>query len=202
MKTDPQNEGPEPQDAAKIAAIAGAVLGAVMALVALVTYGPRTAASVALGSAIAVANLVTLRAIIHAIIRPPDHDAGDPAWNGDGTHASDERTAGDGATDADAGDERAEADADADAAGAPSPRAARDHRAEGKRGGAAWGVFALLKILVLFGAIWVLLTRGLVDPIPLVVGYGVLPLGIAASSLVASLFPQRADKRMPPRRRR
>jgi len=34
------------------------------------------------------------------------------------------------------------------------------------------------------------LTRGVVDPIPLVVGYGVLPLGIAASTLFRGLSPR------------
>jgi hypothetical protein len=62
------------------------------------------------------------------------------------------------------------------------------HRAAGRRGGVAWGVFAVLKIFLLFGGVWILLTRHMVDPIPLVVGYGVLPLGIAASSLWSSLF--------------
>jgi hypothetical protein len=66
-----------------------------------------------------------------------------------------------------------------------------DHRGAGRRGGVAWGVFALLKIFLLFGGVWILLTKRLVDPIPLVVGYGVLPLGIAASALVRSLSPRR-----------
>jgi hypothetical protein len=66
----------------------------------------------------------------------------------------------------------------------------KDHRAAGKRGGAAWGVFAVLKIFVLFGGIWILLSKGLVAPIPLVVGYGVLPLGIAAAGLWNSLRPR------------
>jgi hypothetical protein len=65
------------------------------------------------------------------------------------------------------------------------------HRAAGRRGGVAWGIFAVLKIFLLFGGVWILLTRHMVDPIPLVVGYGVLPLGIAASSLWSSLRPGR-----------
>ena len=51
----------------------------------------------------------------------------------------------------------------------------------------AWAIFAVLKMLILFGGVWILLTRGIVDPMPLVVGYGVLPLGITASAL----FPPR-----------
>lgn len=65
-----------------------------------------------------------------------------------------------------------------------------DHAAEGKRGGAAWGAFGVAKIVVLFGGFYLLLTRGMVDPMPLVVGYGVLPLGIAASTLFTSLAPR------------
>lgn len=70
-----------------------------------------------------------------------------------------------------------------------------DHKAEGKRGGAAWGAFALVKILVLFGGIWVLLTRGLVSALPLAVGYGVLPLGITVGGLFASLGPRSRSRR-------
>ncbi len=146
------NPLPEERDAAKDAALAATAIGAVMTIVALGVYGGRTATSVAIGAAIAISNLLTLRAIIRAIIRPPEDQIDE---------------------------------------GADAPDAPRDHKGEGKRGGTAWGIFALLKILFLFGGIWFLLTRGLVDPIPLVVGYGVLPLGIASSSLLSSLRPHR-----------
>ena len=136
-------------DDVTLATICAAVLGGVFAIVALTTHDARTAASVAVGAVIAVANLLTMRAIIRAVI--------------------DE-------------DEDREKDAPGDDA---------DHRRAGRRGGAAWGVFALLKIFLLFGGIWILLTKKLVDPIPLVVGYGVLPLGIAASALVRALKPRR-----------
>lgn len=56
---------------------------------------------------------------------------------------------------------------------------------KGGSGGGAWGVIALVKMLVLFGGIWLLMTHGLVDPIGLVVGYGALPIGIAIGSLVS-----------------
>jgi len=174
----------EERDAAAVAAVAAAAIGGVLALAALAVYGSRTAMSVGLGALIAVANLVTLRAIIRAIIQPPEGAEAEAEANAE---AEAEAEAG-----AEAGAEAdAEAKAGADADGAKSG-AQRDHAAEGRRGGAAWGVFALLKILVLFGGIWFLLTRGLVDPIPLVVGYGVLPLGIAAASLFTSLAPARS----------
>lgn len=66
-----------------------------------------------------------------------------------------------------------------------------DHAAEGRRGGVAWGVFAVLKIVLLFGGIFVLLTVGVVDPMPLAAGYGVLPLGIVVSGFRSSLAPRR-----------
>ena len=53
------------------------------------------------------------------------------------------------------------------------------------------GFFAAFKILILFGGLWLLLSRELVDLMPLVVGYGVLPLGIAASAVWSSLRSSR-----------
>ncbi|MBX3192674.1 MAG: hypothetical protein KF819_37160 [Labilithrix sp.] len=141
------------QDTATVAALAGGAIGLLLTIAAFAIYDARTALSVAVGATIAVANLVTMRAIIRALLRPRD-------------------------------DEDPEGDDDA-------PRTDREHAAEGRRGGAAWGGFAVVKILILFGGIWLLLTRGLVDPIPLVVGYGVLPLGIAASSVISSMAPRR-----------
>ena len=130
---------------------AAAVLGAIFTLAAFGTHDARTAMSVGLGAAIAVANLLTMRAIVRALIRAPENEENEE--DGDGAEK-------------------------------------KDHRAAGKRGGAAWGVFALFKILILFGGIWILLSKGLVAPIPLVVGYGVLPLGIAAAGLRNSLRPR------------
>lgn len=126
---------------------AAALLGGAFTLVAFGLYGPRTACSVLVGAAIAIANLVTMRAIIRALVNVPmDPDDGDEAGQ-------------DGA----------------------------DHKKTGRRAGVAWGLFAGLKMLILFGGVWILLTRQLVDPMPLVVGYGVLPLGIAAGALWSSL---------------
>jgi hypothetical protein len=56
---------------------------------------------------------------------------------------------------------------------------------KGGAGAGAWGVVALVKMVVLFGGIWILMTHGLVDPMGLVVGYGALPIGIAIGSLVS-----------------
>ena len=53
-----------------------------------------------------------------------------------------------------------------------------------KPGGGAWKVFGLVKIIVLFGGVWLLLTKGIVDPIPFVVGLGSLPVGLSISSML------------------
>lgn len=142
---------PEGRDGATVATLCAAAIGAVFTLVALATFGSRTALSVFVGASIAVSNLLVLRAIIRSILRPREED------------------------------EPVEAPSDA--------------KDDGRRGGTAWGIFAVLKIFILFGGVWFLLTKKVVDPIPLVVGYGVLPLGITASALVDSLFPARRRRR-------
>lgn len=159
-----QPDAPE-RDDAKVAAAAAAVLGLAFCVAAGAIVGGKAALSVAIGAAIAVANLLTMRAIIRSLLRAPEEPSPADGEGGDGEAA-------------------------------PEPRP--DHEGAGRRGGVAWGIFAVLKILVLFGGVWFLLTRGWVDPIALVVGYGVLPLGIAASSLLASLAPR--GKRQGPRR--
>ena len=48
-----------------------------------------------------------------------------------------------------------------------------------------WGLFAVFKVVALFGGVWLLMRSNLVDPIPLVVGWCALPVGIAAGSLTS-----------------
>ena len=48
---------------------------------------------------------------------------------------------------------------------------------------AAWGVVGLLKLTLLFGGVWALFHTELVAALPLLVGYGALPLGITLSPL-------------------
>ena len=163
MTTTRSSETPEGGDASKSAAVAAAAMGAVLTIGAFALYGSRIALSVGFGAAVAVVNLVTMRAIIRALMKPPPE--ADVSEDVDGP-----------------GDAEAKLEAEAEAK--------VDHVAAGKRGGVAWGVFAVLKILVLFGGIWFLLTRGLVDPISLAVGYGVLPIGIATSTLWSSMAPR------------
>jgi hypothetical protein len=50
----------------------------------------------------------------------------------------------------------------------------------------AWRLVGLLKMILLFGGVWLLLTAGIVDPIPLVVGLGALPLGLALGSMLGA----------------
>ena len=49
----------------------------------------------------------------------------------------------------------------------------------------AWGVLALFKMIALFGGVWMLMSHRLVDPLPMLVGFGALPIGIAIGSLVS-----------------
>jgi hypothetical protein len=58
---------------------------------------------------------------------------------------------------------------------------------DGARGevAAAFAVLAVAKMVFLFGGVWLLLSRGLVDPIGLIVGYGALPIGIAIRAAVS-----------------
>lgn len=148
--SDPSRD--EDTDDTARSAKAAAILGAIFALVALSLYGTRAACSVLVGAGIAVANLLTMRAIIRALVQVPPEPGQDEGNDGQDRP---------------------------------------DHKRTSTRGGIAWGIFAAFKILILFGGVWILLTRQLVDPMPLVVGYGVLPLGICASALWSSLRANR-----------
>ena len=158
----------EKDDTARVSAVAAAVLGACFTVGGFALGGPRAGISVAVGAAIAVGNLLTMRAIIGALLTTDEDDAppSDPP-----------DAASDPVAEAEA-EGAAEAERDATGETGDSEAASKKH---GRRAGAAWGVFALLKILVLFGGIGLLLMRGWVQAIPLVIGYAVLPLGITAS---------------------
>jgi hypothetical protein len=68
-------------------------------------------------------------------------------------------------------------------------------RAEGDAGAGLWGVLAILKVLGLFGGVWLLFTSHLVAPMALVVGWGALPIGIAMGTLVSD----KSGRTLPPR---
>jgi hypothetical protein len=44
-----------------------------------------------------------------------------------------------------------------------------------------------VKILLLFGGIWLLMSKGVVSPMGLAVGYGSLFIGIALSTMTSSM---------------
>lgn len=47
----------------------------------------------------------------------------------------------------------------------------------------SWGLLTLIKFTGIFAALYFLFKSGLVDVLPVVIGYGALPLGIVASQL-------------------
>lgn len=124
-------------------------IGALLALGAFGLYGTRTAYSVSIGAAIAVTNLLVMRAIIRGLIPAPEpEDAPRDGW---------------GEETGDAGD-----------AAPPTTW---------ERAQVGWVIVACVKLLVLIGGLWFLLRRELVDPMPLIIGYSVLPLGITAGAM-------------------
>jgi hypothetical protein len=181
----------ERDDTARISAVAAAVLGACFTVGGFALGGPRAGLSVAVGAAIAVANLLTMRAIIGALLTPDDDENAEADEAGGVAADPVAEAEAEGAAQA-ARDPSGEAPLDGQASAGAADAASKKH---GRHGGAAWGVFALLKILVLFGGIGLLLMRGWVQAIPLVIGYGVLPLGITASTLLTSLRPRRPGSR-------
>ena len=48
---------------------------------------------------------------------------------------------------------------------------------------APWSVVAVMKLVLLFGAVWLLLRNGAVNGLALAAGYAALPLGITVASL-------------------
>ena len=57
------------------------------------------------------------------------------------------------------------------------------HKAKDGKGG--WALLALLKLFGLVAAVWLLMRHGVVSPLPLMVGFGALPIGIAIGALVS-----------------
>jgi hypothetical protein len=65
---------------------------------------------------------------------------------------------------------------------------------------AGWSLLLVLKLLGLIGAVWLLMRHGVVSPLPLVVGYGSLPFGIAIGALVGDRSaPDEEDESVPRR---
>jgi hypothetical protein len=49
-----------------------------------------------------------------------------------------------------------------------------------------WGVIAVLKLFALFGGFWLLIRHPIVGLVPLMLGYGVLPVGITLGGLFSA----------------
>lgn len=60
---------------------------------------------------------------------------------------------------------------------------------------APWGVVAVLKLLMLFGGVWLILKSGLISGLSLAAGYAALPFGITFASLFG---PKPPDNDLPP----
>jgi hypothetical protein len=54
----------------------------------------------------------------------------------------------------------------------------------GARSAVAWAVLGMLKMFALFAVVWLLMRHGVVSVLPMLVGFGALPIGIAIGSLV------------------
>src|ERR1700733_1534476 len=55
---------------------------------------------------------------------------------------------------------------------------------------APWSVVALLKLLALFGGVWLILGSGMISGLSLAVGYAALPVGITLASLFGPKPPE------------
>jgi hypothetical protein len=59
---------------------------------------------------------------------------------------------------------------------------------------AAWALVAVLKMISLLAAAWLLMRGGLVSPLPMLAGFGALPIGIAIGSLVSDRSEPPAER--------
>jgi hypothetical protein len=65
---------------------------------------------------------------------------------------------------------------------AEGPEGAND---AGPKNAGPWVLVGLLKMFGLIAVVWLLMRQGLVSALPMVVGFGALPIGIAIGSLVS-----------------
>lgn len=70
---------------------------------------------------------------------------------------------------------------------AGAPQGESDGEPAKKGSAAAWGVFALLKVLGLFGLVLLAVHTGYVTPLGFLAGYGALPLGIVMAQLARGM---------------
>jgi hypothetical protein len=70
----------------------------------------------------------------------------------------------------------------------PESRPAAEAQSRG-----AWGLVAALKTVGLIAVAWLLMRRGIAAPLPMLIGFGALPIGIAIGSLVSDRSGQTED---------
>ena len=63
----------------------------------------------------------------------------------------------------------------------------------GPSGAVAWALLGIVKMFALFAVVWLLMRHGVVSGLPMVVGFGALPIGIAIGSLVSDRGDPRRD---------
>jgi hypothetical protein len=72
-----------------------------------------------------------------------------------------------------------------------------DARADGSPGdsknASAWALVGVLKMFGLFAVVYLLMRYGIVSPVPMLAGFGALPIGIAIGSMVSHRGPARED---------
>jgi hypothetical protein len=156
-----KDEGPPPEGMKPAIALV-AIVGAVFAVGGFAFFSPKVGASVLVGAVIATSNLYVLTKVVEALMTPDPEEL---------EKGSDGEREGEG--------EEKEEEKSAEKKDPP------------KKFSGAWAALGLVKMIVLFGGVWALMTRGLVDPMALVVGYGSLPIGISLSSLRGSLRPRK-----------
>jgi hypothetical protein len=127
-----------------------AIVGGLMATLAVPIFGLRAGLSVLLGTAIGALNLFALGRIIKALVPSDEAPGFVAATPGESPAAAELRPVDPGS----------------------------------KRSAAGWSVLAVLKIGALFGGVWLLWRSGWVAPLPMVMGYGALPLGLTLGSLL------------------
>ena len=141
-----------------------AAVGALFTLGALLLFPAKTGLSVLAGALMATSNLYVLAKVVEALV------TSEPEPEKDNTTE-------------DAGAEETEKK--------PEPEPPRGKPEAPSTFSGAWAAFGAVKMVVLFGGTWILMTRGLVDPMGLLVGYGSLPIGVAISGLAPALRPKR-----------
>jgi hypothetical protein len=69
------------------------------------------------------------------------------------------------------------------------PSTSEGARRQSEEGRGGWAVVAILKMFGLVAVVWLLMRHGVVSPLPMVVGFGALPIGIAIGALVSDRSP-------------